>query len=427
LPNRPLVYLLNGLLTKNLALADQAFVSCMNFVTGLLLARFLGIEAYGEYILVYGVMAFFSTVQLALIVSPMMVKGLLVPHDEQPAYFSAVMVQQLLFCLATALTIVIGGLMTARFSRQAHLGRLVIPLACATTAFITQDYFRRYFFVVKRPIAALINDILSYGLQVLLVLWFGLYKKLDTGTVLQLLCLAFCLPILVAFVQIWKEIRIHVSDKDFFLRTSIDSLHFGKWLLGVSVLYWVQGQLVNYLSAGMLSLSIVGAINACKNLLGPLNVFFLGLQNILLPESTRSYENGGIKGLGGYLMRVSFWGGGLTVAIVIVASIWSETWIGLLYGKAYHGYGWIVIWWGIYSILSFFQRPLTAGLSVLDRTRGVFNAVLIGSALFVALGYAFARKWQVDGIMFAMCFSSLVTVAGLSRGYLRWTRTAARA
>ena len=36
-------------------LADQAFVSGMHFLIGILLARYLGMAGYGEYVLIYGV------------------------------------------------------------------------------------------------------------------------------------------------------------------------------------------------------------------------------------------------------------------------------------------------------------------------------------------------------------------------------------
>jgi len=75
----------------NLAFVDQAFVSGMNFLTGLALARFLGLEGYGEYVLVYGAILFSSTVQMSLILSPMMVKGAGIEGLSRRKYFSSVL------------------------------------------------------------------------------------------------------------------------------------------------------------------------------------------------------------------------------------------------------------------------------------------------------------------------------------------------
>ena len=61
--NKPLVFL------------DQAIVSGSNFILGILLARNLGIEGYGYYSLIWLVVLFFSSMQLASLISPMMSLG----------------------------------------------------------------------------------------------------------------------------------------------------------------------------------------------------------------------------------------------------------------------------------------------------------------------------------------------------------------
>ncbi|MBA4390985.1 MAG: hypothetical protein C0399_08605 [Syntrophus sp. (in: bacteria)] len=382
----------------------------MNFLTGLVLARFLGLEGYGQYVLVYGVTLFFSTLQMSLIVSPMMVKGPVIEESLKRKYFSAITIQQLLFCVGSAAIIILGGFAAGRVFGFHQFERFLVPLALATAAFLAQDFYRRYFFVVKRPFAAFINDIVSYGTQFALVLVFGIMKNIDTNRALWFMALAFFLAAFIAFTQSGKGITLELVDRSYFSKVYRESYHFGKWLLAVNMMYWGQGQAINYFVAGFVSVAVVGAINACMNILGILRVFFLGLQNILLPDTSRSFKDEGVKGLRRYLKKVAVLGGGVTIAVVLVASIWSEYWIKLFYGSTYQGYGWIVIWWGIYFIISFFHRPYSAGLSVLDKTRRIFNSMMVGFGIFIIMGYFFTRFWQVNGIMFLLCFSSLITL-----------------
>lgn len=398
----------NKYIKANLAFVDQAFVSGMNFLTGLALARFLGLEGYGQYVLVYGVILFFSTLQMSLIVSPMMVRGAAIEESLRGRYFSAVTIQQLLFSILSAVVIMIGGLIAGSMFGFQEFKRFLVPLALATAVFLMQDYYRRYFFVVKKPVFAFINDIVSYGIQFTLVLAFGISKNIDTAYALWFMVFGFFLPAFLAFIQSGRKMTFGLGDRLYFTEVFRESYRFGKWLLGVNMMYWGQAQIVNYFVAGAISVVTVGALNACKNVLGVLNVFFLGLQNILLPDASRSYVDSGMNGLRRYLGRIAVFGGIITIAVALAASIWNEYWLGFFYGSAYRGYGWIVIWWGVYFVISFFHRPYSAGLSVLDKTKRIFHSMTVGFGFFVVLGYFFTIHLQVNGIMFVMCLSNLV-------------------
>jgi O-antigen/teichoic acid export membrane protein len=418
-----IITLKDAISKENLAFIDQAFVSGMNFITGLALTRFLGLEGYGQYVLVYGVVLFFSTLQMSLVVSPMMAKGPVVEESIKRRYFSAMTIQQLLFCFGSAVIIIAGGLVAEKMLKVHQFERLLVPLALATAAFLAQDYYRRYFFVVKRPVSAIINDVFSYGTQFALILVFGIMKNIDTKRALWFMAFVFFLAAFMALVQSGKNISLALCERSYFAKVFHESYHFGKWLLGVNMMYWGQAQIVNYFVAGALSVTVVGAMNACKNILGILNVFFLGLQNILLPDTARSLKNDGIEGLRKYLTKVTVFGGIITFAIVLIASVWSEYWIELLYGSAYRGYGWIVVWWGAYFVVGFFHRPYSAGLSALNKTKTIFRSMVIGFVLFIVLGYFFTMFWQVNGIMFLMCFSNVLTLIILVTYFKRGANT----
>jgi O-antigen/teichoic acid export membrane protein len=65
--------LINKLKNKKLLVfLDQALVSGSNFVLGILLARYLGVAGYGQFALLWLIVLFFSSLQLAYIISPML-------------------------------------------------------------------------------------------------------------------------------------------------------------------------------------------------------------------------------------------------------------------------------------------------------------------------------------------------------------------
>ena len=81
----------------NWAIADQAIVSGANFVTGILVARFIGIEEFGQFALAWILLEITLSIQKSLIIMPMMSIGPKHADSEMPAFFGAVIAQQAAF------------------------------------------------------------------------------------------------------------------------------------------------------------------------------------------------------------------------------------------------------------------------------------------------------------------------------------------
>lgn len=130
----------------NWALADQAMVSGVNFLTGILLARFLGIEEFGRFTLIWMAVLFVNSIQRTMISGPMMSIGPKQSQSEVAKYYRAVVFQQLLFSLAT-FGVLFSGLKLAEFLKPDwYLDDLALPFSTVGFFFQNQDFLRRYFF-----------------------------------------------------------------------------------------------------------------------------------------------------------------------------------------------------------------------------------------------------------------------------------------
>ena len=79
------------------AIADQIVVSGSNFLSNVLLARILGIEEFGRYVLAWTVVLFVQGLQFSAVSSTMLSIG--PKHDAEGArsYFGAMFVHQSIF------------------------------------------------------------------------------------------------------------------------------------------------------------------------------------------------------------------------------------------------------------------------------------------------------------------------------------------
>ncbi|HHJ14077.1 MAG TPA: hypothetical protein ENJ79_06820 [Gammaproteobacteria bacterium] len=417
---------MGGRAKTNIVLVDQAVVSGTNFLTGLLLARFLGLEGYGLFVLAYGVIQFISGIQVAIVISPMMVNTPRLEYSEKPIYLSAVSAQQVLFSIVVLLLAgpVIGLLGTVMGIPK--LGTLAAPLAFTAALFITQDYLRRMLIVTDHSKQALINDIISYGLQLAaLIYYFSLGNPHTRGT---FWIIAFTSGIAVLhgiFVSRQANLLAGVpaAYRAFAMECAkVGRQHwdFGKWLLARNIAYWGSSQFLIYLAGAMLSASAVGALTATRNIVGLANILFLALENIVPSRAAIRYKQQGASGLRYYLLRVSVLGGGLTGLIVVITAVSPEFWLHLAYGNDYAGYGWLVIGWGIYYIVGFFHRPLSAGLRAIDRTRDIFLATVTGTISTLLIGYPLIRLFSLEGVLFSLIFiQTVMLIVLIQRLYQR--------
>jgi O-antigen/teichoic acid export membrane protein len=390
------------------ALADQGLISGVNFATGLILARFLGMEGYGEYVLAYGAILFIASIQMSLIISPMMTTAPSLPKDEHSAYYPAMLVIQLGYNTIMTIVVLLACLALNLIKPDWELEQLQWPLSFALFAFLLQDFLRRFFFVRNEAAKALICDSISYGFQIITLIIYVIYYDLTAVAALWILGItSIAATIYGLYSYTSHSTKIPAFSK--YIHEQINhSWHVGKWLIGGTIAYWSGSQFIIYLTAFLLSAKAVGAMAAARNIVGIANILFAALENILPSRAAIVFNRHGDNGLNRYLLRVAIIGGFLTFGIALIASIAPELWLNIVYGNEYKGYGWLVIAWAVYFFIGFFHRPLAAGLRAKDQTKSILHANAIGAIVVLTLSYFVILYSQILGAMFMLIANQTV-------------------
>ena len=395
-------------------LAGQLLVSASNFMTGILLARSLGPEGYGQYALAMGTMLFLGSIQTALIISPMMVKG---PGRAEGAegYYRFLHRSQLLFAVAAcSLTLIAGALVSVAFSEW-NIAPLVLPLAAVAFCAGTQEFARRLFLVQRRAVAALGNDLTTHGLR-LGMLWLLLVTgSMNVGAALWVIAGASAFGTIAAAMAVRRGAcrGLDVSAGQIVQ----EHWTFGKWLLASNIAYWCGSQLTLYVAASLLSVGVVGGMSAALSLTGTANVLFLGMENLIPQRAANFYQEGGPRALHHYLTRISLVGGLCILSLMIVAGTWNDRWMALCFGASYREYGWLIWWWGLYHFIGSFQRPYTTGLRVLNDTKAVYRSTLGGAAAAVLVSVPAIQLYGALGAMLAVCLVQFINLVLLRHAY----------
>ena len=406
------------------SLGDQALVSGSNFITGVLLARVMGLEAFGAYVVAQAYLLYANTFQASLVVAPMMTA---VPAESDKeiqrkqlrGFFGYTL---LVLCVTLGGVQFIAWLM-GWWSEHLSLGPMIWPLAFAMAGYQLQDWLRRALYVKVANRAVFFSDLLAYGGQLAILAWLIYSNNLTPNAALLALALAFSGSALVtaashglrpSYAEAVIVIKQHWSASRDFLLT---------WQL-----QWLASQGVILLGAGMIGQQAAGAIRAAQNLLGPVNVAFQWMDNIVPVRAALHLRDRGRHSLITYLGRLGLTGGvalGVFALLLLPIDEWLMT---LLYGEEYRPFAILVVFQALYYFFGYGYRMAAYYHRAMGETRLLAHASACWAVLSVALALLTVRVFGERGIMLALVSGEVTALVYLAWSWRdRFAASAARA
>jgi O-antigen/teichoic acid export membrane protein len=394
----------------NWALIDQTMVSGVNFLTGILLARYLGIEEFGRFTLVWMVILFVQSIQHAALHSPMMSIGPKQRDADSPAYFGAIFIHLFVFVSIVSISLFIGIQWVESVFPEWHMEGLGSPLALATFAVLLQDFLRRYFFTKGQSVQALTNDSFRYlgQIAILIGLFVFFESSMDTANVLWVIAIiALAATVHGAFFIGKVEVNIPTLRE-----VTQRHWHFSKWLTPSAMMNWTTGNLFILVAGMFLGTLAVGALKAAQSLMGIVHIIFMGLENVVPIRAAKYFHEEGKDALRGYLKRTAVIGGGVTAVIALVAAMMPEFWLNLVFGQEYQGYGFLLQWYAANYLLIFLSFPLRSGLRAIEQPKAVFWTYIWMTAYSLIAVYPMVKSFGLTGVMLGIVIANLIQVLG---------------
>jgi O-antigen/teichoic acid export membrane protein len=377
------------------ALSDQAVVSATNFLTNVMLARFMGLREFGIFVLAWMSVLFVNSLQAALIIAPMMSIGPKQEEKDRPSYFGAVVFQELVLVSLCFILVFVSLKTSSGFFRHADLGHLALPLAVSAFAYQMQDFVRRYFFATRQSRRALADDALSYLTQLPILFLLHREGHLNSATALWVMAGTSIVGMVAGWF--WVE-RI---EFDWMWIKAVLRRHWrvSRWLTGSSLLIWTSSNVFVIAAPVYYGAAAAGVLKASQNLMGPANVWFLGLENVVPAETARRLHGGGVHSMLAYTRSILLKWGGVTLLFALAMAMAPGFWLRLAYGPQMAQYGYILRLYALFYVILFTGGPLRAGLLALEFTGPVFWSYLAMTGFAIAFAFPLARWLGLSGAL----------------------------
>jgi O-antigen/teichoic acid export membrane protein len=389
-----------------LVYGDQAIVSGFSFLSGVTLARYLGVNGFGIYSIAWLGVLIASSINQPLIIAPMQTLSGKKNIEEQEIYLQALVFKQLLFAGIMAVLGFFAVVVMGYFLQNWKVESIIIAFPLAVFSYLLQDFFRRYFFIIGKPHKAMLVDFVAYGGVLLSAFCIHFVKTMDAQFVLLLTALFF---LYAALIGLWSMPHLRFNWRSI-KEVILEHWDFSKWLTATALLQWFSGNLFIIAAGAIMGPVAVGATRMAQNIVGITHVLFLAMENIIPSRAANFQRLGGNQMMFSYLWKFTMQMGIITIALLALIAIFSGEIITLCYGAGFLKYRAVLIGFCMLYVIVFFGYPLRYAIRTLERTRLIFMSFIASSTFSIICAYPIIKMFGLNGIVVGLMITQLITL-----------------
>lgn len=399
--------------TNLLVFFDQLIVSGGNFLLSIIILRFLGTEAFGIFSFLWLFIFFFNSVQLSLIISPIMTNFPKINEHRVSNYLGGVFLQQLvlsiLFVIVAYLFIFFFDEKLNKYNFSSFFNSFIVSIFFIQI----QQFFRRVLFLKKKYLLAIISDLVSFTTLFTLISYFILERALNLNLLIWILGFSFFLGTLICISIIFK---FKISYFSFFDSFNIN-WSISRWLFLTSLLQWFSGNLWIINTGIILGPYYLGVLRACQTIIGITNLAFQSFENLFPLKFSEIFITKGKKSLNKYLIKFIRDGIIYIFLFILLISIFSKDIINFFYGKEIANYNQILIYLSLILPLTFLIFPISYILRTLNKTRPIFFGYLLSSIFAIIFSKYIISDYELFGSILGLFMSSLIILLTIIYSY----------
>lgn len=350
------------------AITDQAIVSIGNFATNIFLARTLQPSQYGMFGLLLETILYLNSLQAALVIYPMSVKGAVLDTGQLRRFATLCSYLTILLAVPLGISVFITGGIVGN-------GSLGIWVAIALILWQLQETLRRLLIARLRLKEAIVGDTIRYIGQVVIVFAFAMSGRLTLATAFASIALASVASLGLQVLQIGMD---RATRED--LRTFAGEFWvLGRWMLAANMTFLVSTLGLQYLLAFAHGPEANGKFQALSNIVRLSHPLMFGIAGVITPAVAKAFSEGGRSLAHTVAVRLSLQGLMVLMPFYIVLALFPDWAIRHLYGPTtpYLGLGNELRIYLLWYVVLYCGSVMGAHLTGLERARHHFHAQAI--------------------------------------------------
>lgn len=395
------------------AITDQAVASIGNFGRNIALTHYLLPEVFGKYGMILSAFLFLNSLQAALVVYPVQVKGSVIEQERLGGFASICLLLTLLLCIPLAL-VMGGSAIFVTSGSEVNSMWTAAAVALALVTFQCQELFRRTLMARLRFGAAVPGDTVCYLGQLLAIYIAGEMGWLRGPMALpRTFALMSALTTLAAVIQA-MQVGLARFDRQQVVQFSRDFWHLGKWLLAANMTTIVTDIGYNWLLGLGHRAELAGFYRVIADLNKLSNPVVFTLVGLIVPVVARTRAGSDVqhaKRVGLKYAAVGFVPFGLYFLVLLAVP---EVLLKILYNENFWTLGNGVRIFALTSIIGFIANMALAVLNGLGRPQAQFNTQLTNTIATILIGLPMTYYWGLYGALWGGLLATIaLTIVAL--------------
>ncbi|HVT90908.1 MAG TPA: hypothetical protein VHD56_18795 [Tepidisphaeraceae bacterium] len=391
-----------GLFQRNATwvLIDQGIVSVGNFLTAKGLGSYLPRGDFGNFGLLIETMLFLNSLQAALVIYPMTIKGATGDRENLGRMASASAILTLL------LLPLLGAGMAGSVAQALHGWSIAVPAVAAMLLWQLQEMTRRALMADMRFADTIWGDFISYPGQAIGVTVLGKLGMLTLYNAFVVMAATSAIAIFIQAIQI----GLRTIQTQQIKTVALEFWRLGRWVMlsnggtiVTSLGYWWTLQ-------AYYGPDDCGVFNAIVQLFKPANPIMNSMNGLIVPAVARVSASEGVKAATRKAWRYILFGALLLTPYFLLLIVFPDFVLKHFYRPEQHydQYGnWLRLFVLNYSAV-FVAAMLGAWLGGLGKSHHNFHARLTDMIATLLIGLPCTAKWGVPGLIIGGLVASVI-------------------
>ena len=389
-----------------LILFDQIIVSGSNFLLSIFILRFLGAEVFGVFTFLWLFILFFNSIQMSLIISPMMTNLAKYDQNKKNNFISGIFLQQIIFCLFTSILLDLFFNFYGDYINNFNISKFSFSIIILFIFTQFQQFFRRLSFLNKDYNRAIISDLISYFILFILIIYFETTELLNLDLLIWLLGISFFFGNVIFIFNIFK-FKVNFFN---FLSSFRSNWKISKWLFLTSLLQWFSGNFWIINTGLILGPYALGVLRACQIIINITNLAFQSFENLFPSKFSEIYINKGKKEFKEYFIKFIKKGLAYIVLTIIIIIFFSKKILIIFFGFEISQYSKILIYLSFILPITFLIFPISYSLRTVEKTKYIFVGYLLSSLFTISFSKIIISKFEMPGTVLGLFISSTIVL-----------------